>query len=68
MTGVVVRLNDRGFGFIKPDNGTDNIFFHSSGMARRGTFDDVREGDKVEYEMGFDDRSGKNRASQVTLI
>lgn len=68
-TGVVDRLNERGFGFIKPDDGSENIFFHSSGMARDGVrFDDLREGDKVEYEPGFDDKNGKNKAFNVLCI
>lgn len=47
-TGTVKRkVDDKGFGFIKPDGGGDQLFFHRS--ATRG-FDDMREGTKVRYE------------------
>jgi len=59
-------LSDKGFGFI--DYEGRSIFFHASGMATKGTFDELREGDEVEFETGWDDRSGKNRAENVVLI
>jgi CspA family cold shock protein len=38
--------NSKGFGFILPDNGEPEIFVHVSGLI-----DDVRENDKVTYEV-----------------
>jgi len=65
--GRIRRLSDKGFGFI--DYGRDkSIFFHSTGMTTRGAFDDLREGDKVEFEAGVDDRSGRDRAENVVLL
>jgi len=61
-------VSDRGFAFITPDDGGEDIFFHASGMARRDTFDDVREGDQVEFRVGYDDRSRKERATDVEVI
>lgn len=45
--GVVKFFNTlKGFGFISPTNGGEDVFVHSSGL-----FDDVRENDKVLYEV-----------------
>jgi CspA family cold shock protein len=35
--------DDRGFGFIRPDGGTEDLFFHSSAVADQG-FTRLREG------------------------
>lgn len=48
-TGTVKFFNDeKGFGFIQPDNGGSDLFVHVSAVAS-GTLND---GDKVEYEIG----------------
>ena len=49
-TGVIVRVNDRGFGFIKRDGADKDLFFHANELV--GTaFNDLREGDKVTFEV-----------------
>lgn len=47
--GTIKRLTDRGFGFIDTGAGKD-LFFHMS--AVEGSFDDLREGQRVEFVEG----------------
>jgi CspA family cold shock protein len=48
--GTIKRLTDKGFGFIKPDNGPD-LFFHMSNVEGV-QFRDLKEGQKVSYNEG----------------
>lgn len=46
-TGTVKFFNQsKGFGFIKPDEGTKDVFVHQTGLTQ-----DIYENDKVEYEV-----------------
>lgn len=53
-TGTIKRLTDRGFGFIAVDGKTDgkDLFFHSNELQDGIKFEDLREGDKVQFEVG----------------
>lgn len=49
VTGTVARLlRDKGFGFVKSEEGGGECFFHRSSV-RGGRFEDLSEGDRVEY-------------------
>ena len=51
-TGVVKWFSDeKGFGFITPDDGGKDAFVHFSGISGDG-FRTLSEGAKVEYELG----------------
>jgi CspA family cold shock protein len=51
MTGTIKKIiKDKGFGFITPDDGSDEIFFHRSRLAPKVYFEDLREGAEVQFE------------------
>lgn len=50
MTGSIVRKKDNGFGFIKPDDGGKDVFFHAQSLVEVA-FDDLQEGDKVTFDV-----------------
>mmetsp|Transcript_62395 Transcript_62395/g.120211 ORF Transcript_62395/g.120211 Transcript_62395/m.120211 type:complete len:129 (+) Transcript_62395:87-473(+) len=67
-TGTALRWrDDRGFGFIKPDDGGDDIFVHRNSLGE-GRDQRLEEGDRVEYEECFDDRKGKTNAENVVVL
>ncbi len=53
MKGTVAKkVDDRGFGFIKPDEGGDkDLFFHARSVEGDTVFDDLKEGQAVTYEI-----------------
>eukprot|EP00121_Abeoforma_whisleri_P002672 Awhi_evm1s2404 len=56
----------KGFGFITPSNGAGaDIFVHQSSIQASG-FRSLAEGESVEYDLEVDDRSGKEKAVNVT--
>jgi cold shock protein len=59
MQGTVKFFNEtKGFGFIKPNNSTADIFVHTSGLI-----DEIRENDLVEY----DEERGKKGMNAVNV-
>ncbi|MDP6444640.1 MAG: cold shock domain-containing protein [Pirellulaceae bacterium] len=62
--GTIKRITDRGFGFI--DDGTGNdMFFHSSSLEGV-RFDDLREGQRVSYEVGSGPKGPRAENVRVT--
>jgi len=52
MTGTIKKIiRERGFGFITPDEGNEDVFFSRSSLAPKIYFEDLREGDEVEFLM-----------------
>jgi CspA family cold shock protein len=49
--GTIARLTDKGFGFISRDGQEKDLFFHSNELVNV-KFDELREGDKVSFEVG----------------
>ncbi len=58
MKGVIKKTMDKGFGFISPEEGGKDIFFHSNSLVGV-QFDELREGDAVTFETE-DTEKGKN--------
>jgi CspA family cold shock protein len=64
--GTIVRIvRDRGFGFIRMENGQE-IFFHATGMVGY-PFDNLQEGQTVTFEISQDTRGRGQRAVNVRL-
>lgn len=63
-TGTVKFFNqDKGFGFITPDDGSVDVFVHVSAVQSSNP---LRDGQKVSYEIGQDRKTGKSKAENVT--
>jgi CspA family cold shock protein len=64
-SGTVKWFNaTKGFGFIQPDDGGADVFVHISAVERAG-LGSLNEGQKVEFELERDQRSGKMAAGQL---
>jgi cold shock protein len=65
--GTVKWFNaQKGFGFIAPEDGGSDAFVHISAVERSG-IGDLREGQKVSYELVADRRSGKMSADKLKI-
>ncbi len=63
--GTIKRLMDRGFGFIQPESGGGDTFFHRNDLEGV-EFNSLREGQAVEFEKG-QESDGRNKAIKVKL-
>ncbi len=62
--GIIKKIMDRGYGFIKADQGED-LFFHSNDVEGV-EFNSLSEGQEVEFEKG-QGRDGRPKAVNVKL-
>jgi CspA family cold shock protein len=66
-SGVVKWFNaQKGFGFIQPESGGQDVFVHISAVERAG-LRGLAEGQKINYEIMIDRRSGKSSADQLQV-
>ena len=64
--GTVKWFNSqKGFGFIQPDDGSKDVFVHISDVERAGMYN-LNEGQKVNFEIVADKRTGKSSASNLS--
>ena len=67
-TGTVKFFNStKGYGFISPDQGGDDIFVHISAVERAGMATLV-EGQKVSFDAVMDNRKGKSAAENLQSV
>lgn len=67
-TGKVKWFNDqKGYGFIKPDEGGADIFVHISAVERSG-LRSLQEDQSVSYELHTDERRGKTSAVDLKVL
>lgn len=62
---VVTYFEAKGFGFLRPDDGGRDVFFHVSRLSE-GDSTTLKPGTRVIYELGMD-RTGKLAASSVRI-
>lgn len=55
----------KGFGFITPDEGGDDVFVHQTAIYAQG-FRSLAEGEEVEFDLATDEKKGKKFATNVT--
>ena len=64
-TGTVKWFNaEKGYGFIQPDEGGKDVFVHISAVEQAG-LRNLQEGQKVDFEIVADRRSGKSAAANL---
>ncbi len=67
-TGTVKFYNSqKGYGFIQPDDGGKDVFVHATALERAGMMGLV-EGQKVQFDVEVDRRSGKDAAANLQQI
>jgi CspA family cold shock protein len=67
-TGTVKWFNSaKGFGFIQPDDGGKDAFVHISAVERAG-LNHLVEGQKIEFDLVSDQRSGKLSAANLKTV
>jgi CspA family cold shock protein len=62
---VTNYIEDRGFGFIAPDDSSAHLFVHVSHIANA---DMLKKDQSVSFEFATDARTGKPRADRVRVI
>jgi len=67
-TGIVKWFNSqKGFGFIQPTNGGNDVFVHISAVERAG-MSTLNEGQKVSFDVVADRRTGKSAAENLRAV
>ena len=63
--GTVKFYNEqKGFGFIEPEDGSKDVFVHATALERAG-MSRLVEGQKVSFDTELDNRSGKTAVANI---
>ncbi|MEO9903949.1 MULTISPECIES: cold-shock protein [Nisaea] len=67
-TGTVKWFNTtKGYGFIQPDDGSNDVFVHATAVERAGMHG-LNEGDKISYDIEEDRQRGKSSAANLKMV
>jgi len=67
-TGKVKWFNDqKGYGFIKPDDGGSDVFVHISAVERSG-LRSLQEDQSIQYDLYTDERRNKTSAVELKIL
>merc|ERR1711879_19559 len=67
LSGTIKKfMSDKGFGFVTPDDGGDDLFFHVKENGGDDAFSSVSQGDAVNYDSEWNDRKGKYSAVNLS--
>jgi len=58
--------SEKGFGYITPDNGSEDIFFHLQNVSNGGDVDMV-PGARLKFDVGVNERNGMMKATAIHL-
>jgi CspA family cold shock protein len=68
MQGTVIWFsNAKGYGFIRGDSATEDTFCHYTAIQAKG-YKELKEGQKVEFEIDPEGPKGKPQAAKVKVI
>ena len=67
MKGIIKKIVlDKPFGFITPDGETNDVFFHKDKVVGV-SFEDLREGDAVTFEVETVERNGEMKTNALNV-
>jgi cold shock CspA family protein len=66
VTGIVKLFDPRGYGFIRPSDGSEDLYFHCSELPGERGKRYIDQGTYVEYQLGT--RNGKKVARDIRIL